>query len=57
LSPDHQDERLGVLRVLKEVGYDRLLHPDPVPVFPVDDNREAGWEYSIGFITGLMKAL
>jgi mannonate dehydratase len=52
-----QADMLSVLRVLKEVGYDRLLHPDHAPVFPGDENREAGWGYAIGFMKGLMKAL
>lgn len=52
-----QADMLGVLRVLQEVGYDRLLHPDHVPNFPGDEGRQAGWGYAIGFIKGLMKAL
>jgi hypothetical protein len=48
---------VGVLRVLKEVGYDRLLYPDHVLVFPGDEGSQAVWGHAVGFIKGLMKAL
>ena len=52
-----QADMLGVLRVLKEVGYDRLLHPDHAPRFPDDEGRKAGWGYAIGYMKGLMRSL
>lgn len=52
-----QADMLGVLRVLKEVGYDRLLHPDHAPRFPQDNGTEAAWGYAIGYMKGLMRSL
>ncbi len=52
-----QADMLGVLWVLKEVGYDQLLHPDHVPVFAGMRAGRRAWGDSIGFIKALMKPI
>lgn len=45
----------AALAALKEVGYDKLLHPDHVPQFPEETGSLAGWAYAVGYIKALLK--
>ncbi len=52
-----QADMRAALATLKEVGYDKLLHPDHVPQFPEETGSLAGWSYAIGYMRALLKTL
>jgi len=49
-----QCDMAEALATLKEVGYDKLLHPDHVPRFPEETGSLAGWGYAIGHMKALL---
>ena len=56
IDTGHADMRAAPA-TLKEVGYDKLLHPDHVPRFPEETGSFAGWSYAIGYMKALLKTL
>ena len=52
-----QADMAAALAALKEVGYDKLLHPDHTPRFPEETGANAGWAYAIGYMKALLKTL
>jgi mannonate dehydratase len=56
--PDEGDmDMLRVVRVLKEVGYDRMIMPDHVPSIPGDPGNYMGGKVAFAFALGYVRAL
>jgi mannonate dehydratase len=56
--PDEGDmNMLNVMRVLKEVGYDRIIMPDHVPSIPGDPGNYMGGKVAFAFALGYVRAL
>jgi mannonate dehydratase len=56
--PDEGDmDMLEVVRVLKEVGYDRMIMPDHVPSIPGDPGNYMGGKIAFAFALGYVRAL
>ena len=56
--PDEGDmNMLQVMRVLKEVGYDRIIMPDHVPSIPGDPGNYMGGKVAFAFALGYVRSL
>jgi mannonate dehydratase len=56
--PDEGDmDMLRLVRVLKEVGYDRMIMPDHVPSIPGDPGNYMGGKVAFAFALGYVRAL